>query len=359
DRLHHRGNVRIYHSADEAREALAEAVRSDIAAGRSIAVTVATNDQAAALNADIQAQRIEAGHLKTDDHPATGRDGLDIFAGDTVLTRSNNPHLGVANRESFRVVQVHSDGGLILAGEDHRHHHIDANYVREHIHLGYAVTDYGNQGTTVDHGSVLLESSMSGGGEYVGATRGRHDNTIHMVADDLEDAKAQFMTTMTRDRADRGLDQARADLAQQLPKHTMAVPPRVRRYIDNMSQRLTRVEHEMYRLQPLADHHDKAQAFHDRHQTTVAAARDEADRLQQTAADKATELDTAREQLHRQSLKQLRSDITRELSELQAKEQRSRDDGFFKRAKAKHAARTYRAELEARYGGALPGTDEE
>src|SRR5690625_3659650 len=243
-RLHHRGNLRIHHSPDEAREALAETVRADLEAGRSIAVTVATNDQAAALNADIQAQRITAGHLKTDDHSITGRDGLDIFAGDTVMTRSNNPNLGVANRESFRVVQVHSDGGLILAGEDHRHHHITPAYVRDHIHLGYAVTDYGNQGTTVDHGSVLLESSMSGGGVYVGATRGREDNTIHIVADDLEDAKAQFITTMTRDRADRGLDQARAELAQQLPKHIMAIPPRVREYIDNVSQRLTRVESE-------------------------------------------------------------------------------------------------------------------
>src|SRR5699024_5535255 len=80
DRLHHRGNVRIRCSADEAREALAGAVRSYIATGRSIAVTVATNDQAAALNADIQAQRIAAGHLKTDGHSTPGRDGLAIFA---------------------------------------------------------------------------------------------------------------------------------------------------------------------------------------------------------------------------------------------------------------------------------------
>src|SRR5699024_4880990 len=87
-----------------------------------------------------------------------------------------------------------------------------------------------------DHGSVLLESSMSGGGVYVGATRGREDNTIHIVADDLEDAKAQFITTLTRDRADRGLDQARADLAAQLPQHTLAVHPRIRRYIDNRSR---------------------------------------------------------------------------------------------------------------------------
>src|SRR5699024_12879549 len=121
-----------------------------------------------------------------------------LCAGVSLLYGSTTPSLGVAIRDSCRVLLVHSDGGLILAGEAHRHHHITPAYVREHIHLGYAVTDYGNQGTTVDHGSVLLESSMSGGGVYVGATRGREDNTIHIVADDLEDAKAQFITTMTR-----------------------------------------------------------------------------------------------------------------------------------------------------------------
>src|SRR5699024_2168279 len=153
-------------------------------------------------------------------------------------------------------------------------------------------------------------------------------NTIHIVADDLEDAKAQFITTMTRDRADRGLDQARAELAQQLPKHIMAIPPRVREYIDNVSQRLTRVENEMRRLQPLAEHRAKAQAFQQRHETTAAQAWNEAERAQQSAADKAAELETAREQLHRQNLKQLRSDITRE-------------------------------DLEDRYGVALPGPDDE
>jgi len=357
DRLVDRGKLRIHHTSDEAGTAVAEAVRADIEAGWTMAVTVATNDQAAALNADIQAQRIQAGHITVDGHPVTGRDGLNIFAGDTVMTRSNNPELGVANRESFCVVDVHSDGGLILAGADYRHHHIDADYVAEHVHLGYAVTDYGNQGTTVDHGSVLLESSMSGGGVYVGATRGRHDNTIHIVADDYQDAKAQFITAMTRDRADRGLDQARAELAQQLPQHTMAIPARVREFIDNAGQVMTSTEDKMGRLQPLADHHDKAQAFQDHHQITVAQAHRQARTAQQAAADKAAELDTARDQLHRQSLTQARSDIQHELSQLQAKEHRARNAGFFARAKAKHEARTIREELETRYGVPLPGTD--
>src|SRR5690625_553183 len=139
----------------------------------------------------------------------------------------------------------------------------------------------------------------------------------------------------------------------------MAIPPRVREYIDNVSQRLSRVESELRRLQPLAEQRAKAQAFQQRHETTAAQAWDEAERAQQTATDKAAELKSAREQLHRQDLKQLRSDITREVSGLQAKEQRVRDAGFLTRIKAKHDARTTRAALEYRYGVALPGTDDE
>src|SRR5699024_4913819 len=149
-------------------------------------------------------------------------------------------------------------------------------------------------------------------------------NTIHIVAEDMEDAKAQFTTTMTRDRADRGLDQARTDLAQQLPKHIMAIPPRVRQYIDRFSQRMTQAEADMERLQALADHHEKAKAFHDRHHTTVKAAHDEAASLQQATADKAAELEAHREQLHRQTAQQFRTEIKDELSQLQAKEQRVR-----------------------------------
>src|SRR5699024_8007742 len=133
-------------------------------------------------------------------------------------------------------------------------------------------TDYGNQGTTVDHGSVLLESSMSGGGVYVGATRGREDNTIHIVADDLEDAKAQFITTMTRDRADRGLDQARADLAAQLPKHIMQVSGEVQLYIDRLKTNRTNLQQYADYTTPLHDYDQFVAACRAHHCTTLAEA---------------------------------------------------------------------------------------
>src|SRR5699024_3076613 len=128
------------------------------------------------------------------------------------------------------------------------------------------------QGTTVDHGSVLLESSMSGGGVYVGATRGREDNTIHIVADDLEDAKAQFITTMTRDRADRGLDQARAELAQQLPTHIAAAPGEAQRDIDPSHTNPTSLTEYAHYANPRQDSAQHAAAFPAHHRTAHTEA---------------------------------------------------------------------------------------
>lgn len=189
------------------------------------------------------------------------------------MTRSNNKELGVANRESFRVVNVHSDGALTLAGEDNRHHRIDAAYVAEHVHLGYAVTDYGNQGTTVDHGSVLLEEGMSGGGAYVGATRGRQENTLHIVAEDTEEAREKFTQIMGTDRADRGLDQARRELAEDL--HGIQPEPapkplddRVQSYLDKLSEHRDKWAQYAEQLKPLHEYKQRAKAFEAAHTDT-------------------------------------------------------------------------------------------
>lgn len=49
---------------------------------------------------------------------------------------------------------------------------------------------------------------MGAAGVYVGMTRGRSINRVHLVAVDAGDACAQFVVAMDRDRADRGLARA-------------------------------------------------------------------------------------------------------------------------------------------------------
>jgi hypothetical protein len=98
----------------------------------------------------------------------------------------------------------------MVAAEGDRRVYLDPSYVTEAVQLGYASTDYGNEGVTTVRSVTSVGSATSAGGLYVGATRGRYDNTLHLVAEDREDARAQLVAALGRDRADRGLDVARA-----------------------------------------------------------------------------------------------------------------------------------------------------
>ena len=183
------------------------------------AVTVASNDEAARLNDRIRDERTRAG-IVDDTTTTTGNDGLNIGSGDLVQTRQNRTELGVANRQQWIVQHVEQDGSLWVRDAHRtrkREHsiHLPAEYVREHTHLSYAATAYGVQGVTVPASHTVLTASMGGAAVYVGMTRGRNTNTLHVVAEGMADARAQFIEAMERDSADRGLSDAteRATLA--------------------------------------------------------------------------------------------------------------------------------------------------
>ena len=55
-----------------------------------------------------------------------------------------------------------------------------------------------------------VSEATTAGGLYVGATRGRYENTLHVVAEGLDQARDALVAALGRDRADRGLDAARA-----------------------------------------------------------------------------------------------------------------------------------------------------
>ena len=82
-------------------------------------------------------------------------------------------------------------------------------YVREHVELAYATTVHGAQGETVDHAHLLVGETTGAAAAYVGMTRGRQRNTAHLVADTVDDARAQWIEVFSRDRADLGPGHAR------------------------------------------------------------------------------------------------------------------------------------------------------
>jgi hypothetical protein len=212
-----RGMVVVHATEDEALAAVAaEAARAAEVPG-ALATTVATNAQALAVNEAVRAQRVAAG-LVDDRRVAVGMDGVRIGAGDQITTRRNDPDLGVANREHWRVQEIRR--GAVVAEEAGRRVTLPPGYVAQAVQLGYATTDYGAQGTTAARSVTLAGEATTAGGLYVAATRGRYENTVHVVAADLDGARDQLTAALSRDRADRGLEAAR----QRAEREAVAVP---------------------------------------------------------------------------------------------------------------------------------------
>ncbi|GFZ88720.1 MobF family relaxase [Nesterenkonia alkaliphila] len=203
DRLNDLGLIHLHDTEETAREYIAAATAGEGA------ITVATNDEARALNERIRETRVQSG-VVDDARTVTGSDGLDIGAGDLVQTRKNDSTLKVANRQTWIVQHVEDDGTVWAkeTGTGRKHQHtvtLPAEYVTQQAHLAYASTAYGVQGATVAEADTLLSDGLSAAGLYVGMTRGQNQNRLHIVAEGLDEARGEFTAAMERDRADRGL----------------------------------------------------------------------------------------------------------------------------------------------------------
>ncbi len=198
DTLVERGQIVLYPSEVDRTAALAEAG----AAGE--LVIADTRDQVTDLNATIRDQRNE-GVLGA---VVTTAAGERIGLGDRVATRRNDPALGVANRQTWSVAGIDVDGSMRLHGRG-RDRTVPAEYAHRHVELAFATTVHGAQGDTMPAAHVVIGEHTGAAAAYVAMTRGRDDNTAHLVAGDLDDARRQWVEVFARDRADLGPDHAR------------------------------------------------------------------------------------------------------------------------------------------------------
>lgn len=216
DVLHARGNIVVHADAAALRGHLVGDVVAKAEAGASIAVAVASNEDAAAVNALVQDARARAGHTRAAAVDVAGSDGLSLRVGDRLMTRKNDGELGVTNRDVWSVQRVHRDGSVSVR-EGARTARLPRDYVESDTHLAYASTVYGVQGASVDYAHGIVDDSTSAQLLYVAATRGREHNAMHVVAEDVEDARELFVDALGRESGDRGTaaaaDVARRDLS--------------------------------------------------------------------------------------------------------------------------------------------------
>jgi hypothetical protein len=159
------------------------------AAGESIVLCAGAHATVDELALRCQAARIEAGEVDRAVVPAGDHS---VGAGDEIITCRNDRRLvttgggWVRNGDRWTVHTVHDDGSIIVDDATGRGRlRLPADYLDEHVSLGYAVTIHKAQGVTVDHALVLVDDTTNAEGLYVAMTRGRTSNTA-LVCTDLE-----------------------------------------------------------------------------------------------------------------------------------------------------------------------------
>jgi conjugative relaxase-like TrwC/TraI family protein len=191
-------------------DAIAHAWTRHHAQGRTVAVTAETNAHVDLLNDAIQTRRRNTGDLDPRGVVPIAGDET-AGPGDLIVTRRNDRALlddhgePVRNRERWHVEAVHADGSLTATRTTGSGSvTLPADYVAAHVRLGYAATAHGHQGDTLDVSYTLVSTSTTHRGLYVGATRGRHDNQLHVITDtpDLGEAADVLAWVLTNDRAD-------------------------------------------------------------------------------------------------------------------------------------------------------------
>jgi exodeoxyribonuclease V alpha subunit len=235
DALLERGQIVLHASEVERNAALAAigAHRPHVGANdRDQLIIADTRDQVGALNAAIRDRRHAADEQPGEragertgertGEPITRR-GERIGLGDRVATRRNDRDLAVANRDTWTVAGIGSDGSLLVTGRAGRRE-LPAAYVAAHVELAFTTTAYGAQGETVGSAHFALGETTGAASAYVGMTRGRHHNVAHLVADSVADARSQWVDVFNRDRADLGPRHAAERAAEDIERYGPIAP---------------------------------------------------------------------------------------------------------------------------------------
>ncbi|GAA4404965.1 hypothetical protein GCM10023168_18220 [Fodinibacter luteus] len=242
-----------------------DAWRADVAAGRVSLLLAASRDTVRELNEQARADRLAA-HAAGSHREAVLADGTRASIGDVVTTRRNDRCLRggdgswVKNGDRWIVRDVDRNGALHVARAG-RHASkfgavllLPADYVGQHVQLGYASTIHGAQGTTVDTTHTVVAGTESRQGLYVALSRGRHRNHLYLsdaepVADGIAldlpaDRGPREVLTRILERDDRAESATRAsaleparELAYAIQQYEDALPLLAQHVIGDMKMR--------------------------------------------------------------------------------------------------------------------------
>lgn len=169
--------------------------RADRLAERASVLVADSNESVLALNQRARTDLILDGTVNAL-REVELHDGTRAAAGDSVITRRNDRRLRagrgwVRNGDRWTVTEVRDDGSLTLRRATSKWGGsvvLPADYVAEHLDLGYAVTSYRAQGITVARSHVLVDAATTRENLYVALTRGREANLAYVAVDKPDDS---------------------------------------------------------------------------------------------------------------------------------------------------------------------------
>ena len=165
---------------------------TDVARGRQALLLAGGNEEAARLARLVRDRRIERGQVGGR-REVTLRDGNPAGAGDLVRARLNTRidagGRRLANRDTLRLTAFRGAGRDRFAvaerqtgpGRWSAPFAVPVSYLEQSAELAYAGNVYTSQGMTVDTARLVVSAGMNREMLYVGMTRGREENTAHVV----------------------------------------------------------------------------------------------------------------------------------------------------------------------------------
>ncbi len=196
------------------------------AAGADVLLLAPSNETVSRLNHAAQAALIQSGRLDPGRWCIDTPGGDRLHVGDEIVTRRNqrtltttNQH-SVKNRDRWTITNINTDSSITAGrvGREHETIRLPANYIQQHVELGYAQTSHAAQGRTVDHALLVLDTPTNSPGVYVALTRGRHTNTAYITAPDHPTALDTIRTAITNQWIDQ---------PARVRQHELATGPRL------------------------------------------------------------------------------------------------------------------------------------
>lgn len=174
----------------------------DTDAGIPALMLARTTDKVTTLNARAQAYQIASGAVNTAVSVPL-RDGLNAHVGDIITTRRNDSQLRirdgrdrVKNGDLWHVTGISGDGTLTVKHTEHAAPiTLPADYVEQHVEIGYARTIGRSQGLTTGNTYTLGDGGMSREDTYVPLSRGAIGNYLFLElehSDTVDDALQQI-----------------------------------------------------------------------------------------------------------------------------------------------------------------------